>query len=324
MRTRAVATLERIGVAVAWLAAAVAISFGAAGVVAGIDHPAGSARPELTWAVDRVVGPALDRSAAELSGLSDQVDELGSMGRGALAAIVGRDGDGLERFVADGTTLAARISDRAAALRRTLAEMAGFGRGEELVVGAANRERHAELVAALRATEGLQASWAVLAGSSLTSTRLAALLDAHDQAAFAATAAARKLDYAGAVKRVEDAQAKLSEAATLRDRLRNTIDTTTLDEWLRRNRDYDAALHRLYTAFRDGKGRVTAEVRAAIRQEQDARDRLPTDSRPMTVILAELARGGATEAVIAIETARGDLAAAVEGLAAEPAETPAP
>jgi hypothetical protein len=312
----ALAALRRFGLAVAWAVAATAISFGAAGVVAGIDHPAGPARPELTWAMDRVVEPQLAASVTQLSSLSDDVDRLGSLGRGALAALVSRDTSQLGTFLADGSSLTERIAARAAALRTTLQDMPGFGRGEELRLAAVLRDRHDRLAAALRSTEGLEATWGVLAAAGVTSTRLADLLDAHDKAAFAATTAARKLDYAGAVKQVEVAQGQLKQASQVRDQLRNAIDTTTLDEWLRRNEVYDTALHRLYVAFRDASGKVSAEVRAAIEQERTARAQLPKDTRPVTVILAELARGGATEAVIDIETARGDLEAALESLQA--------
>jgi hypothetical protein len=53
-------------------------------------------------------------------------------------------------------------------------------------------------------------------------------------------------------------------------------------------------------------------VRKAFAAEQAARRQLPSDTRALVVIMSDLARGGLNQAVIAIEEARGALAAALD------------
>jgi len=84
--------LRRSAFAVAWLALAVVIALGAAGIVTALDHlPGSSGRPELTWTADRAIEPELDAASADLVALADAVGVLGEEGRGALAALVARD-----------------------------------------------------------------------------------------------------------------------------------------------------------------------------------------------------------------------------------------
>jgi hypothetical protein len=109
------------------------------------------------------------------------------------------------------------------------------------------------------------------------------------------------------------------EGRGLRDNLAATVDVTTLTQWLDLNAEYDAALRNLYQSIIDSNGRVTAAVREAFAAEKTARDRLPSDTRGLAIILAEIGRGGLNQAVIGIEEARADLEAAVEQLGAEPA-----
>jgi hypothetical protein len=99
---------------------------------------------------------------------------------------------------------------------------------------------------------------------------------------------------------------------------------TTLDSWLDRNAEYDAALRRLYLALDDLGGRVTNEVREARAAERLARDRLPPDGRGMILIMAEIGRGGMNGAVIAIEEVRGALLKALEEAAATASPDTAP
>lgn len=306
---------RRIVLGLAWLAAAALLAFGAAGIVAGVDHLPGPARPELTYAADAAVRPVLDGALADLTGISADVEALGGTGRHALSAMVSGDEGLLDRLIAEGVVSASAIEDRAAALRLELSTLPGLGAGAELRVGADTRARHARLLEALAATAELEEAWAVLTAGSLAATRMTAYLEGHDAAAFAATEAGRSENYAEALARLDDAEADLAAATGLRDELAATIDTTTLDEWLRRNRAYDAALRRLYTAFRDSGGIVSQEVRDALAAEQAAREQLPEDSSGLIIIVAEIGRGGANQAVIDIEEARAVLGAALEVLA---------
>ena len=61
---------------------------------------------------------------------------------------------------------------------------------------------------------------------------------------------------------------------------------------------------------------MTKEVRDAFAAEQAAKERLPPDTRGLVVIMAEIARGGLNQAVIAIEEAKGRLREALDQLEA--------
>jgi len=306
--------LRRAALAIAWLFLAAALSFGAAGVVSGINHRPGEGRPELTWRGDEAVRPALAGALAGLEEIAGEVEDLGLLGRRTLSAMVGGDDALLDTLVVEGGLLASAIERHAAELRLELTSLPGTGAGAELLLGEAVRSRHASLLAALEAVSQLEESWAVLLSGSLTATRMTGLLEGHDAAAFSATEAGRSQDYPTALARLDEADALLAEATALRDRLEGTIDTSTLDEWIRRNREYDAALRRLYTAFRDAGGRVTQEVRDAVAAEQAAREQLPADTSGLVIIVAEIGRGGANQAVIEIERARVTLETALERL----------
>ena len=89
--------------ALIWLAVIVVIAFGAAGIVAGMDHPPGSdGRPDATAAGDAEVSPMLDAANADLSALADQVEALSTQARGALAALNSADPTTGEAAIADG------------------------------------------------------------------------------------------------------------------------------------------------------------------------------------------------------------------------------
>ena len=307
-----------LALAIGWLVIAAAMSLGAAGIVAGIDHRPGPARPELTWASDRQVRPVLDEVSTELVPIADDLETLGLTGRRALSAMVAGDDVLLDQLLADGGLLAGAIEEKAAALRFRLTALPGTGAGAELRLGREVLDRHAASLRALDSLTSLEESWAVLLSGSLTATRMTAYLEGHDAAAFAATEAGRAQDYATALTRLDEAEAHLADAATLRDRLAGQIETATLDEWLRRNREYDAALRRLYTAFRDSNGRVTQEVRDAIAAELAAREQLPEDTSGLVIIVAEIGRGGANQAVIEIERARATFDGALAALSPVP------
>jgi hypothetical protein len=97
-----------------------------------------------------------------------------------------------------------------------------------------------------------------------------------------------------------------------------------LDEWIDRNGTYDLALRALYQALVESKGNPqTAKVQAARRAERLAFEQLPPDRRTIIVIVGEAARGGLTQAVVAIEDARGRIEDALgEGAIAPGASTP--
>ena len=168
---------------------------------------------------------------------------------------------------------------------------------------------------------------------SISATRLSGLLARHDDLVVQAAARGRAARYDDAVTLLNQADATIAQARTLRDQLANTVDVTVLDQWLDRNADYDVALRNLYKALAKVGSRVTDAVRKAIAAERAAKDRLPPDTRGLVVIMAEIGRGGMNGAVISIEETRAKLidaiaasgpASAEPGSSAVPAASAAP
>jgi hypothetical protein len=315
-RTREV--LRDAGSRLAWLVIAVVLALGAAGVVGALDHPPGTpARAELTWAADEAVRAGLRGSAADLAAIADDVDKLGLQGRGALAALAASKWEILDQAIADGAVLVSRITARSDALRTRIIGLPGTGPNSELRLSPDTRARHAALLAAVDATDGLAFTWAKLSLGGSSGAQLSALLAQHDTLIKAAIDTAIKGNLKTAIAHVDEATDKLTLAGTMRDRLKNTaIDVTTLNEWLRRNQAYDVALRALYVASAASPGHVTQALRDAIAAEKAARAQLPGDTSGLVIIMAEIGRGGLNQAVIAIEEARGRLADAVAADAA--------
>jgi hypothetical protein len=315
--------LRTIGLAAAWTVIALLISAGAAGLVVGMDHiPGTAARAELTADADATAAAALDDAQAQLADLTEDVQELGVLARGALASLSGQDLETVERAVDDGAQLVGGISDRSRAIRAQLLAIPGIGGPTaELSTSAEVRRRHAAMLSALEVTEGLDDAWVDLTTGSLAAARLSRLLADHDRIMGAAVLDGREGKYDTAIEKIDEAAAVLSEADTMRIQLANTVDVSTLIEWIRRNRNYEEALRALYLAVDESGGRQTATVREAIANERSARKELPPDARGLVVIMAEIGRGGLNGAVITIEEARGRLA---DALAGSTLETPPP
>jgi hypothetical protein len=165
---------------------------------------------------------------------------------------------------------------------------------------------------ALEVTEGLDDAWVDLTTGSLAAARLSRLLADHDRIMGDAILNGREGKYDSAIEKIDEAAAVLTEADTMRVQLANTVDVSTLIEWIRRNRNYEDALRSLYATVVEAGGRQTAAVRDAIAAERSARKELPPDARGLVVIMAEIGRGGLNGAVITIEEARGRLANALE------------
>jgi len=317
--------LRRSAVTLAWLVAAVVIALGAAGIVAALDQlPGGNGRPELTWTADREIAPRLDAAAADLAALADSVGTLGENGRVALAALVARDEAALAAAIDAGSGQLDVIEAAASGIRARLEAMPLAGSGRTIRWSAATLARYDALVAALPAVDPLRPAWERLAGGVVPAVELTGHLLAHDEIAGEAIRLGGAGSYRPAIARIDKATSELDAAGKIRDRLAATVDVATLDEWLSRNADYDAAVRALWDALRRSGGRVTDAVRTAAAAELAAKEALPADARALVVILGDVARGGLNQAVIAIEQARGDFLDAVARSSATPAPTPEP
>src|SRR5207247_7880173 len=138
-----------------------------------------------------------------------------------------------------------------------------------------------------------------------------------------AAAKGRARKYGEAATTLDQAILAVVSVKEQRTKLIAGNETTVLDEWIQRNGDYDQALRALYVALDQSGGRVTVKVQLARRDERDAFEQLPPDRRTIIVIVAEVARGGLTQAVLAIEDTRGRIDDALAEAGVAPTGSPA-
>ena len=102
----------------------------------------------------------LDAAETDLNALADQVEALGTTARSALSSLNGADAAAGEADIEQGDQLVSGIVARTRLLREALAEVPYVGTpAAGLSVSDAVVARHAALVAALDATDGLDADW---------------------------------------------------------------------------------------------------------------------------------------------------------------------
>jgi alkylhydroperoxidase/carboxymuconolactone decarboxylase family protein YurZ len=308
-----VAVARSVFVRLAWLVVAAAVALGGAGIVAAMHHVPGSdARAELTWAGDAQAAPVLDDVTARLQQVSDDVDTLGSTARQALAAVVAGDAERVNETIAAGSLQLASVKGAVASLEARLGEVPGLGTDADLRLSPALQDRYDALRGTPALTDDLEADWTRFSGLALDATNLGGLLTRHDQETAAAARQGAVGKYQTALDLLDVSDATVRETMAVRDRLAATTDVSTLTTWLERNASYDAALRTLYQALQDANGELNDEIRAAFAAEQAARERLPVDTRPLIVIMADVAQGGLNQAVIRIEEARGALGEALD------------
>ena len=291
---------------IVWTALFAVLAAGAAGLIAQASHPPGSpARADLTAEGDAVLNARLDQASLRLQAISDDVDGLAADAKAALEQLSGTDQTAVQSSLEHGSQAADSIDTAA---RTVLAELAGLPGDEPDAVlryGNETLARRAAVLAALDAAAGLKASWLQVTTQTLQASDLMALISDHDQVVLDAAAQGRSRQYGPAATTLNDAILAVANVKQQRDKLIADTGPTVLDEWIERNRNYDLALQALYVALEQSHGKVTVKVQAARRLEREAFAQLPPDRRTIVVIVAEVARGGLTQAVLAIEDARG-------------------
>jgi hypothetical protein len=320
-----VTRLRRLLAAIAWLAMAVLIALGGAGVATSFSHPPETgARPELTWAGDSEAALALDAASAKLQVLSDAVDALGGSSKSALANLVAGDTAGLTSTLDKGSAQLVAVSAAATALEAALAAVPFTGSQAGLHVSAATTARYRALAATPALTRNLATDWELLSARSMAASAVPDLLARHDQETAAAAKQGEAGHYEQALALLDAPDATIATARSLAASLSTAADVTTLTQWIDRQAAYDAALRQLYEAMLSAKGKVTSAVHAAFAAEEAAKAALPISTKGIVVIMGEIARGGLNQAVIDIEIARGSLAAALAGQTAAPGSSAAP
>jgi hypothetical protein len=320
---RATGPLATVVVALAWLLAAFTIAAGGAGVVAVVSHqPGTAAREELTWGADQAIRPGLVRAVADLVELQDLVAGVGRAGRGALGGLVVRDSTAVARALSDGTALVEAVDAKSALLSAYLATLPGVRADGTPRVGTGLGDAYRRISEALGATEGLRRQWAILTAGAASADRLVTDLGRHDSYVVSAVRYGSAGRYDKALVRLGQASLMLDRVVALRDVLATTTDVTTLDQWIARNRALDVALRDLYAALQVADGKATPLVRQRLAEAEAARAQLPPDTRGLVVIMADIARGGLNQAVIAIEEANSRLKAALDAIRGTTGPTP--
>lgn len=314
-RTRA--AIRHVLVRAGWLILALGLAFGSAGIVAATEHlPSSGGRPELTWAADRIISTRLDAAVRDLARLKDDVDSLGTMARQTLSAMAQVNRQSLQAAWDGGSNNVNSIDAGAADLKARL-QCADWSTTlqTELIktYSPAMVDRYHKVCLALDSVAPLRDDWQAMVDGSATAMRVVDDIETHDSNATDALKLATQGRYPEALIELTRATDALADAGTVANTLAKVTDVSTLTSWLTRTQNFDDALRLLWQTMIDSKGKVTAQVTAALRGVSAAEALLPTNSDVLQVVLYEAA-GDLTSSGISIETARGALADALNDL----------
>jgi hypothetical protein len=298
--------LGRLARTIGWLAITAAFALGGAGLVAQLSHPPGDARrAELTYTADAAMKVRLDAISTQLADVASLVDGLSGDAKTSLEAVASGDGAALQEALDRGTGRATTAEASVASIRSSLAGLPGDGPTAAAIYGNATLVRRAALLAALDSVAGLGDLWGSVTAKAHDAAMLTLAIRDHDAAVAGAAASGVNAQYAAAIDQLGQAAVLLGQIAQLRKDIVTSTDQTVLDDWIARHDRYDKALLALYQALKASRGQRNPTVDAAYREENLARQQLPPDNRQIVVIVAEVASSGLTQAVVAIESARG-------------------
>jgi len=299
--------LRRLVRGSAWTVLLALLAISGAGLVGETFHAPGSpARAELTWDGDTALGAQLDVAAAELRVIATDVTQLAQFAKSALAEVTSTDPTRLRAALEQGGLVAARVDASAKALRTSLVGLPGDGPMAAIEYSNATLVRRAAVLAAIDAASGMAAEWQAVTGRAVDAAQVTSLISQHDLTVLSAAQEGVAARYAAAIPILDEALLTIDAIRELRIRLIAGSENTVLDEWMERNTAYDKALQALYAALVKSKGKpLAAEVQSAKREVDIAFANLPPDRRTILVIVSEVARGGLTQAVLAIEEAHG-------------------
>jgi hypothetical protein len=300
-----------------WLGLATGIALGSAGIVAATQPaPSSGIRTELTYAADRALSDRLDAAVRDLARLKDDVDSLGDMARKTLASLSQVNQLALSDASARGTDGVNAIDAAAAALNKNL-DCQSWSPAWELELRKVNSspvvDRYHSICLAIESVAPLRGDWESLMAGSQTAMRVANDVNSHDAAAADALILATQGRYPEAIEKLNVASAAVADASSIADSLSRVTDVSTLTQWMNRTKQMDDALRLLWQTMITSKGKVTAQVTAALKAVADAKALLPASTDVLQVVMYELA-GTLTSDGISIETARGALADALANL----------
>jgi hypothetical protein len=301
----------------AWIGLAALLSLGSAGIVAATGKSATTdGRPELTYGADQALSDQLDAGVRDLTLLSDHVTVLSNTTREVLADLSQVNQIRLQAAYQQGDTAVAAVTAGAASLGTRLAcKPWPSSRDAELAktYSQAMVDRWREICGAVGFVATLSSDWASMENGANVAMEVANDISAHDSAAGDALQAAKLGRFPDALTSLQTAAASLADAQRIDADLAKIGDVSTLTEWLSRTKTVDDALGLLWQTMIDTKGRVTIQVTAALQAVNEAQALLPANNSVLQVVLYELA-GNLTADGISIETAKGQLAAALGDL----------
>ena len=306
-------TLIRVG----WLGLAAGLAFGSAGVVAASEHlPSGGARPELTWAADQALSTRLNDAVRELALLKQDVDALGTQARATLSSLTDINQVTLRTAWDSGWNDVNSIDTESADLNSKL-DCAGLAARSDTELAKTYSPplvaRYKLACTAVGSVAPIHGDWQSMVDSSKTAFQVVDDIESHDSIATDALKLATQGRYPEAIAKLALASSALSDATTIANNLSTVTDVSTLTAWLTRTTNWDAAALLLWQTTIDSKGLITVQVTAALRGEAEARALLPNNNSVLQVVLYEIA-GNMTSDGISIETARGQLGAALDEL----------
>src|ERR1035437_2294014 len=300
-----------------WLALAAGLAFGSAGLAAAADHtPSSGNRPELTWGADQALSVKLDAAVRDLARLKDDVDSLGQMARNTLSSLAQVNQPDLQTAWDEGWNNVSAIDAGAADLDNRLQ----CGAWESTLhadlikqYSPALVDRYRKVCLALASVSPLRDDWQSMVNGSQTAMRVANYIETHDSTAGDALELATQGRFPDALAKLDVASSAIVDANSVATHLAVVTDVSTLTQWLDRTKGMDDALRLLWQTMIDSKGKVTAQVTAALRGVNNAKALLPNSTDVLQEILYEMA-GNLTSDGISIETARGTLADALTDL----------
>ena len=300
-----------------WLGLAAGIALGSAGIVAATQPvPSSGIRTELTYAADRALSDRLDAAVRDLVRLKDDVDSLGDMTRKTLASLSQVNELALNDASVQGTNSINAIDAAAATLNNSL-DCQSWSSALELELRRVNSppvvDRYHSICLAIESVAPLRGDWESMMAGSQTAMRVANDVNTHDAAAGDALVLATQGRYPEAIDKLKGASAAIADASSIADNLSKVTDVSTLTEWMNRTKQMDDALRLLWQTMIGSKGKVTAQVTAALKAVADAKALLPASTDVLQVVMYELA-GQLTSDGISIETAKGALADALANL----------
>ncbi|MBX3031794.1 MAG: hypothetical protein KF809_16725 [Chloroflexi bacterium] len=298
----------------------VVVAVAGAGLILALDHPPDEqGRPELTARGHQLVAPRLGAMDVDLAGLTSAADTVADAGRRTLTRLRALDVDGVDAATLDGDTAAidaVRLRESLLASRATLLDGTALDR-----LPISDRLRIGALDAALQGTGGLVDDWTAVRTTASDPTDLVRALQGHDANVVAATASGRAGRWAAALRQLADARRQLAVAQAIAATADEAgAEVTTLTDLLDRLDAYDAALVTLYTRLQASGGTVDDPVREAYAAVERTQGELPETNDALVISVSDLAAAAITRSLLDIETARGQLHAALD--AAAPATSP--